>query len=684
MHYSFDQLVNLEHVRNLLQSHNGFSNMAYGLFDINDNILLTVGWQDICTQFHRVHPVSSARCHESDAYMRSNLSGIKGEYLEYHCRNGMVDMVLPIIVEGIHLATFFTGQFFYEDELPDRGFFIAQADEFGFDQDSYLAAFDHVPVFSRAHIHSNMLFLQNMVEVLAESGFAKLKLMDEMEKRSRIEDALAAREQEFRTLLENAVDPIYRYDAECRRVYVNPAVERISGVSASRLLGKTPVECALVSSTESVKVLQSLRRVLKTGRSEDVELRFIVPDGSERFFQNRHVPEFGADGTVVTVLSIGRDITERKQYERELLQRAMLQEQLSAVAAAVPGFIFTTRIESDGHTTFPYASPGIVELLGLNPEEIRDNAAALRARYHPDDLPRLFELIAESRETGGAFRYELRIMHPVYGLRWIEMRSTVQLQPDGVAVAHGVMIDITERKKMEDELQRKNSELERFTYTVSHDLKSPLITIKSFSGSIKHDLSANRFDRVEKDLDRISAAANKMTVLLDDLLKLSRVGHVITPPEPVDMDRLVHDVLKDLDGVLRESKVQISVEPGLPSVRCDRQRMSEVLQNLIENGIKYRGEQLEPHIVIGMRKDGEQQVFFVQDNGPGIAPKYHENIFGLFNRLHTNVPGTGVGLALVKRIVAIHGGNIWVESDGLGNGSRFCFTVGNQLPLTPR
>ena len=228
----------------------------------------------------------------------------------------------------------------------------------------------------------------------------------------------------------------------------------------------------------------------------------------------------------------------------------------------------------------------------------------------------------------------------------------------------------------EQELQQKNAELERFTYTVSHDLKSPLITIKGFAGSLEKDLLRGNYGRMAEDLKRVSDAADKMTELLRDLLELSTIGRIIKTPEPVDMNLLAADVLEQLAGSLHNHNLTVAVQPNLPTVFCDRQRMAEVLQNLLENAINYMGDQAEPHIQFGMREKNGETVFFVQDNGIGIDEKYHKIIFGLFNKLDANSGGTGIGLALVKRIIEVHGGKVWVESDGEGAGSRFCFTVG--------
>ncbi len=242
---------------------------------------------------------------------------------------------------------------------------------------------------------------------------------------------------------------------------------------------------------------------------------------------------------------------------------------------------------------------------------------------------------------------------------------------------------IAERKVYERELQQKNAELERFTYTVSHDLKSPIITIKGFTGSLEKDLLKGNYERMAGDLKRVSDAADKMNDLLRDLLELSTIGRIINTPESVDMNLLVADVLAQLAGPLKNHRVTVAVQPGLPILFCDRLRMAEVLQNLLENAIHYMGDQTEPQIQFGMREEAGENIFFVQDNGIGIDEKFHRIIFGLFNKLDAESNGTGVGLALVKRIIEVHGGKVWVESEGEGFGSRFCFTVGSLTAPQP-
>jgi PAS domain S-box-containing protein len=236
--------------------------------------------------------------------------------------------------------------------------------------------------------------------------------------------------------------------------------------------------------------------------------------------------------------------------------------------------------------------------------------------------------------------------------------------------------ELDQRQNLIAELESKNAELERFTYTVSHDLKSPLITIKGFLGFLERDAASGDAERLAGDIGRIADATDKMQRLLNELLELSRVGRLMSPPQPIPFGDLVREALELLEGSLQAGHVRVQVQEGLPEVYGDRARLVEVLQNLLDNAAKFMGDQPDPRVEVGARgrDDSGKPVFFVRDNGIGIAPQFHERIFGLFNKLDSQSEGTGIGLSLVKRIVEVHGGRIWVES-GPGAGTTFLFTL---------
>ncbi len=230
-------------------------------------------------------------------------------------------------------------------------------------------------------------------------------------------------------------------------------------------------------------------------------------------------------------------------------------------------------------------------------------------------------------------------------------------------------------KKQIFELEAKNAELERFTYTVSHDLKSPLITIKGFLGHIISDGRKGNFDRMESDIKRISNAVDKMEYLLKDLLELSRIGRIINPSSKFSMSSSVKEAAELVNGFLEEKHVKFSYDENMPVVYADRIRIREVWQNLIENAVKYTGNQDKPEINIGYKNTDREDVFYIKDNGTGIEEKYYNKIFGLFEKLEHKSEGTGIGLAIVKRIIELHGGHIWVESEGKEKGSTFYFNI---------
>lgn len=233
----------------------------------------------------------------------------------------------------------------------------------------------------------------------------------------------------------------------------------------------------------------------------------------------------------------------------------------------------------------------------------------------------------------------------------------------------------TERKLLIEELEGKNAELERFVHTASHDLKSPLITIRAFAGKLESELAAGNTEHAQRRLSRISDASAKMSELIDSLLEFSRIGRQVNPPVEVAFADLAQDAVELLSGPIARAGAVIDIDVGAETVRGDRVRLCEVLQNLIENSLKFAGDETQSQIEVGIRADGDQKVFYVRDNGIGIDPAYHERVFELFDQIDPKLEGTGTGLALARRIVGLHNGRIWIESEGLGRGATFCFTL---------
>ena len=253
--------------------------------------------------------------------------------------------------------------------------------------------------------------------------------------------------------------------------------------------------------------------------------------------------------------------------------------------------------------------------------------------------------------------------------------SQVAIALENARLYSDLQADLAIRQNLISELEAKNAELERFTYTVSHDLKSPLFTIRGFLGYLEQDTLSGNKERMKSDMQRITQATEKMQQLLNDLLELSRIGRLMNEPVEISFDELVQEAVALVQGHIMERGVAVHIDAHMPTVYGDRPRLLEVVQNLVENASKFMGNQPEPRIEIGCGgEENGKPVFHVRDNGIGISPEHHERIFGLFNKLDVKADGTGIGLSLVKRIIEVHGGSIWVQSEA-GKGSTFYFTL---------
>ena len=376
-------------------------------------------------------------------------------------------------------------------------------------------------------------------------------------------------------------------------------------------------------------------------------------------------------------LEIVEDVTERHQTLKALQESEsrLLESQRMARLGNWYWDVRTGDVEW---------SDEVYRIFRLDPKEFVPQIDSIQALSPwPEDHHRDQELIERAMRSREQGAYEQRFLFPDGSVGYYASTFQGIYDAGGDLVAmRGTVQDITarreatrEREELIARLEAQNAELERFTYTVSHDLKSPLITIKGYIGLLMEDLHEMAAESVKGDLARISNAADKMGELLDDLLELSRIGRLASPSEDVALGELATEAISLLHGTLERKRVRVQVQPNLPAVYGERVRLLEVMQNLIDNAAKYMGDQPNPHIKIGARHQAGEVVVFVADNGVGIEPQFQEKVFGLFDQLDASSEGTGIGLALVKRIVEVHGGRIWIESEGAGQGSTFCFTI---------
>jgi len=236
------------------------------------------------------------------------------------------------------------------------------------------------------------------------------------------------------------------------------------------------------------------------------------------------------------------------------------------------------------------------------------------------------------------------------------------------------------------ELEAKNRELESFVYSISHDLKAPLVSLNGFSSALKKEYESHLGEKGKHYLERIQANVAHMDVLVMSLLGLSRIGKVVGPIEEIDIEALLREIRDALTVRLEAAGAELVVQEPLPTVHADRVRIRQVFDNLIDNAVKFRSAERALRIEVGCRQENGFWRFHVADNGIGIAVQYHEQIFSPFRRLHPEIEGVGIGLTLVKKIVEYHGGRVWVESPSVspgagreGTGVTFYFT----LPIEP-
>jgi len=527
-------------------------------------------------------------------------------------------------------------------------------------------------------------------------------ITERREAKQRLEDA----NRQLADIIEFLPDATFIMDRDKKIIAWNRAVEEMTGVPKAEMIGKDRTYGAVpfyghrrpflmdLVDKDDAEISVLYRNLSRKGTVIQAEV--FTPalyHGRGAYVWVAASPLFDREGRIVGAIESVRDITDAKQAVEAL--RAS-EEKFRTIVESSPLGMYLYRLEPDGRLVLTGTNPAADRLIGIahqgligqTIEEAFPNLAAT-------GIPEMFRQVA--RGELGPQSFEISYQDERFAV--MNEVTVFRTGPEAIAVE---FTDISARKKaqaeleaLDRELKRKNQELESIVYATSHDLRSPLLNIQGFGKRLEvacgelirimqapdapPEMRAAAAPLVEETIPKalkfIRSSVEKMDSLIRGLLQLSRLGRAVLNMQIVDMAALVHQVSGAMGYQIQEAGAAIEIG-DLPSCRCDASQMSQVFSNLIDNALKYRSPERALRVRIeGEVKDG-QCIFAIEDNGIGIPPEHREKIWDLFHRLEPGgpVPGEGLGLTVVRRIIDRHGGRIWVE-DAPQGGSRFSFMI---------
>ncbi len=499
-----------------------------------------------------------------------------------------------------------------------------------------------------------------------------LKLEKEVAQRRKAESELVRQAEVLQLALSAGQIGTYQLDLRTRRSTVDAGLNRIFGLSETGGTRRVEDYQSRIHPDDRGVLDRVFRQIEEPEGEYHAEFRIVRPDGAVRWVRDRGKVVRGSQGESALMTGATVDITDIRRAEESMARLAAIVETSSdaIISQSLDGEILTWNAAAErtfGHTADEVIGQSIEIIV---PAEYREELARYRAAVKRGEKIAHFETVRQCKDGR---RIDV----------WLAV-SPIQDHAGRVVGLSAVERDITERKRhdaqlrrLNAELQAKSAEMEQFAYIVSHDLKSPLVTMLGFVGLLREDLGENVRPEVTDGLNRIGGAATRMSQLIDDLLELSRVGRVKDESRPVDLETLVDQLRQDLAEEFHRVGAELIVERPLAAVHADPRRLQQVLQNLLTNAVKYGCTRAEPKIWVSAEQRAGGTRIGVRDNGPGINAAHHERIFRLFEQAEPGQGGTGVGLALIAKIVQAHGGRCGVDSSP-GNGAAFWVEFPNE------
>jgi PAS domain S-box-containing protein len=500
-----------------------------------------------------------------------------------------------------------------------------------------------------------------------ENGGIVVSFLDITEKKN-IERSLREARIFAETIIANVPEVVYSLDRSLRPTYISPKSRDLFGYDPGEFLSHPDLWEQIVHEDDRSALRQVIDRIHE-GRPYTVEVRMVRKDGTVRWVHNSGSPTRDASGAVVRVDGSFTDITDRKQAEKERSFLASIVESSDAtiVGKTLDGTIVSWNSGAERNTGYRAD-----EVIGKNislliPESRKGEMEMILDKIRQGERMEHFET-QRVRKDGSVMDVSLTI-------------SPITNPAGQIIGASSIGRDITRRKEAEAQLRSyardlksRNEELEQFAYVASHDLQEPLRMVASYVQLLQRRYEGRLDEDADEFIHYAVDGASRMQMLINDLLALSRVSTRGKPFAETDTEDLLDQTLRSLKIQIEEHDAVVTHDP-LPVVMADSSQLSQVFQNLISNAIKFHGLDA-PRVHVTARQSGDEWLFAVKDNGIGIEPQYFDRIFVIFQRLHSKAeyPGTGIGLAICKRIIERHGGRIWVASEP-GEGSTFFFTI---------
>lgn len=501
-------ILDIPIIQSTMEDFSRLTGIATAVIDLQGNVIVAAGWQDICTKFFRVNDTTARFCTESDLYLAKNVKS--GEYVVYKCKNNLWDVVTPLYIGNNHVCNIYTGQFFYDHEIVDEDAFIVQAEKYGFGQEEFVAALHRVPRYSREEIMTQMDFLMKFTGFISKLSYSNLKLARIMVEQKRISEALTQSKQQLTDIINHLPDATFAIDRWGTTIVWNKAIEEMTGIKAEDILGKGNFEYALPFYGERRPVLVDLvlkgDEVIEKSYSNFLKKEgdILVADtilqkplGETVYLWGKATPLNDDEGNKIGAIESVRDVTDRKRSE-EALRKS--EERFRGIASNLPGIVYQFYARDTGEWGMYFVDERSEDIYGLKPEPLDTWYERFSSGIAPEDRDRWVESIKNVVLRVVPWQFEGRFIKPTGEEMYIRgLSQPIRLQ--GETVWNGILLDITDRKRVEEALKKSEEQYR----TIFENSGSPLMIIdedttillvnrefETFSGYCKDEIEGRR------------------------------------------------------------------------------------------------------------------------------------------------------------------------------------------------